>query len=371
MNMSDVRYWIWYNCALHGRPQAAYEIFKIVGSIEKIYRFKENDFREVGITNPNILDFLCDKDLSVAEKQLWYAQNYNVLLVPIDTPDYPEDLRKIQNPPVLLYVRGEHFAPNNELFIAMVGTRKCTEYGKKMAYEIAGDLAEKGITVVSTMSSPIDVMAHQGCLNRGGKTAAVLGTGVNKSYPKGNKELMLNIMNNGCVISEYNFDGKIFATFFKERNRILTGLCKGTLIVEAGEKSGALSVAASAFEQDKDLFGVPGNVSNPSAAGVNQLLKSCAKPVTCADDIILEYENIYPQFFKKKSYTAQTIEFDMPDESGELEKKILNAIDEFPKSGDELAHELQVDISEINGAVTMLEMTESIKEEPDGKYAKK
>lgn len=371
MAVSDIRYWIWYNCALHGRPQTAYEIYKIIGSVDKIYAFGERDYRSVGITNESILKALCDKELKTAEKQLWYAENYNVDLIPIDSERYPRCLANIVNPPVLLYVRGTHFEPENELLISIVGTRRCTEYGKKMAYDLACGLAERGITVVSTMSSNIDVLAHQGCISRGGKTVAVLGTGVNKAYPKANKDLMLNIMNNGCVISEYNFDGRTFATFFRDRNRIVTGLCKGTVIVEAGEKSGAMLVAASAFEQDRDLFAVPGNVINPSAAGVNQLLKSCAKPVTCADDVIMEYEDIYPQLFIKKKYTAQNIEFDLPNESGELEQKILKAIDEFPKSNDELARELRLDISEINGAITMLEMLDKIKICADGKYVRK
>ena len=368
MAISDIRYWIWYNCALHGRPRAAYEVYKKIGNIDTIYRFKESDYRRIGITNEAVLKKLCDKDLSYAERQLWYASNYNVTLVPIDSLRYPECLKEINNPPVLLYVRGSHFEPERELLIAMVGTRRCSEYGKKMAYDIACGLAELGVTVVSSMSSQIDVLAHQGCMSRGGKTIAVLGTGVNKAYPRGNKDLMLNIMNNGCVVSEYNFDGRTFATFFRDRNRIITGLCKGTIIVEAGEKSGALIVASDAFEQNRDLFAVPGNVINPAAAGTNQLLKTCAKPVTCADDIIQEYEKTFPYLFKKKQYTAQTVEFDMPDKPGELEQQILGKVREFPKSVDELARELCVEISAVNGAITMLEMSDAIKEGEDGKY---
>lgn len=366
--MSDIRYWVWFNCALHGRPQAAYEIYEKIGSIDKIYAFGRDDYRSVGITNEYMLKSLCDKDLETAEKQLWYAENYNVSLIPIDSERYPQCLKNIYTPPLLLYVRGSHFEPDNELHIAVVGTRRCSEYGKKMAYELSCELAERGITIVSSMSSQIDSLAHQGCISRGGNTIAVLGTGVNKAYPKGNKDLMLNIMNNGCVVSEYGFEGRTFATFFRDRNRIITGLCRGTLIVEAGEKSGAMMVASHAFEQNRDLFAVPGNVTNPAAVGVNQLIKSCAKPVTCADDIIMEYENVYPHLFKKKQYTAKTVEFDIPDESGELERKILENIREFPKSSDELARELRVDVSEINGAITMLEMNESVKEGVDGKY---
>ena len=368
MNVSDTRYWIWYNCALHGRPRAAYEIYKRIGNIEIIYRFKESDYRRLGITNEAVLKALCDKDLDYADRQLWYAENYNVTLIPIDSFRYPEALKEISYPPVLLYVRGTHFEPQDEILVAMVGTRRCSEYGKKMSYEIACGLAELGVTVVSSMSSEIDVLAHQGCMSRSGKTIAVLGTGVNKAYPRGSKDLMLNIMNNGCVVSEYNFDGRTFATFFRERNRIITGLCKATIIVEAGARSGALTVAASAFEQNRDLFAVPGNAINPSSAGTNQLLKTCARPVTCADDIIQEYERIYPHLIKKKKYTAQKVEFDMPAEPGELEQQILGIVREFPKSADELARELRIDISAVNGAITMLEMSNDIKEGSDGKY---
>lgn len=367
----DIRYWVWYNCALHGRPKLSYEIYKIVGDIKKIYEFEEADFRDVGISSESALKALCNKDLSSAEKQIWYANNYNVDVIPITSDSYPKDLKFIEDPPVMLYMRGTHFDPNNELYVTIVGTRRCTEYAKDMAYDIAGELAEKGITVVSAMSSPIDVAAHQGCLNRGGKTVAVLGTGVNKAYPKDNKELMLNIMNNGCVLSEYNFDGRVFATFFRDRNRILTGLSKGTLIVEAGEKSGAMLVASCAFDQNRDLFAVPGNSDAPASIGTNRLLKSCAKPVTCADDIIAEYETVYRDLFRQSQYTAKTVEFDIPDDSGKLEQKILELIDEFPRSNDELARELDVPVSEINGSITMLEMLGSIKEDVDGKYRKK
>lgn len=201
---------------------------------------------------------------------------------------YPNQLKNIYDPPAKLYVLGNRFILNQRNF-AIVGSRKATQYGKKIAMQISKELAENGLNVVSGLAIGIDSYAHLGCLQvkDAGKTIAVLGSGLDVIYPKENRKLAEQIINSGgCIISEYPIGSKIEKNNFPQRNRIISGLSEGILVVEASQKSGALITAEFGAEQGKEVFAVPGDINKEQSEGCNLLIKDGANVVTSSQDII-------------------------------------------------------------------------------------
>lgn len=202
---------------------------------------------------------------------------------------YPKQLREIYNPPKRIYAIG-NIEILNKVGIAIVGSRKATEYGKKVAFRLSKDLSERDIVTISGLAKGIDSHAHIGSLNvQNGKTIAVLGSGIKVIYPKENIELARQIVRKGgCIISEYPPDDTPNKSNFPERNRIISGLSKGVVIVEASEKSGALITADFALEQGREVFAVPGNIYSTTSVGTNKLIQQGAKLVMAVEDILSE-----------------------------------------------------------------------------------
>lgn len=221
--------------------------------------------------------------------------------IKIEDKEYPEILKKIKDPPKVLYVRGE--IPKEPCF-AIVGTRKCSAYGKQIALEIAGDLAKAGLVIVSGMARGIDTFAHKGALERNGKTIAVLGTGLDEKsiYPKENLKLAREILKNGgCLISEYPSGTPGYPSNFPARNRIISGLSLGVLVIEAKMKSGALITANWARAQKRKLFAVPGSIYSLNSKGPHFLIKRGAILIENADDILKELNLPRPKIPKKQN----------------------------------------------------------------------
>lgn len=208
--------------------------------------------------------------------------------ISIKNNKYPNQLKNIYDPPAKLYVLGNRSILNQRNF-AIVGSRKATQYGKKIAMQISKELAENGLNVVSGLAIGIDSYAHLGCLQvkDAGKTIAVLGSGLDVIYPKENRKLAEQIINSGgCIISEYPIGSKIEKNNFPQRNRIISGLSEGILVVEASQKSGALITAEFGAEQGKEVFAVPGDINKEQSEGCNLLIKDGANVVTSSQDII-------------------------------------------------------------------------------------
>lgn len=214
--------------------------------------------------------------------------------ISIESEDYPKQLKEIFDAPLKIYVLG-----NKEILkqnsIAIVGSRNATEYGKKVALKFSKELSEKGINIISGLAIGIDTYAHLGTLQNTskGKTIAVLGSGLDEIYPKANTELAKKILKSGgCIISEYPLGTKPEKMHFPQRNRIISGLSKGVLVVEASEKSGALITADFALEQGREVFAVPGNISSITSIGTNNLIVEGAKMVRNCADILNEMPNV-------------------------------------------------------------------------------
>ena len=277
--------------------------------------------------------------------------------------DYPKILKEISGASKQLYVRGE-LPGNHEMNFAIVGTRTASEYGKTLAFKIAKELAELGFNIVSGLALGVDTESHLGALAGGGKTVAVLGSAIdyNSIYPSVNISLVKNIVSNGgAVISEYAPGTKSEIWYFPERNRIISGLSRGVLVVEAPEKSGALITARLALEQNRDVFAIPGSIFSKNSIGTNILIKSGAKVVTSVDDI-LEELNLTDLKINKNTKEEESLTNE--------EKIILNIIEEEPIHIDKICHASKMSASQALSIVSILEIKGMIKNIGGGKFVK-
>lgn len=216
--------------------------------------------------------------------------NKKIKTIKIKDKEYPEKLKNIENPPKQIYVLGNSNILN-DFSISIVGCRLCSKYGKMMAQSIAYNLSKYNINIVSGLALGIDTNAHKGCLMNNGKTIAVLAHGLDMIYPIQNTDLANKIIENGgAIISEYPVGIKPKKENFPERNRLISGLSNGVVVIEAKEKSGALITVESALEQGKDVFAIPGNINSINSIGTNNLIKEGAKITTCVNDILEEYK---------------------------------------------------------------------------------
>lgn len=232
---------------------------------------------------------------------------------------YPARLREIDDPPPVLAVRGG-YAPEDEVAIAVVGTRRASEYGRRIAGEIAGGLAAAGVTIVSGMAAGIDAVAHQAALDAGGRTIAVLGTGIDVVYPRWHGELAKAIVGNGALLSEFPCGAPPLQFHFPRRNRLISGLTLGTVVVEAAEESGSLITARFALDQRREVFAVPGPATAANQRGPHRLIRQGATLVTCADDVLAELLPSYRDRLRARRVAAAEATLTPP------ERRILGAI---------------------------------------------
>ncbi|MEA1964030.1 MAG: DNA-processing protein DprA, partial [Candidatus Aerophobetes bacterium] len=263
------------------------QIVEYFGSPQKVLSASFNDIAKVpGLDKKAVLSIMQAEKIDI-DNEITELNKIGVNIVGFQEPLYPSNLLTIFDPPFILYVRGK-LKKEDVNAIAIVGTRRATTYGKLTARKLARELAKEGITIVSGMARGIDTAAHWGALEVGGRTIAVLGCGVDVVYPPENKRLMKEIIKNGAIISEFPLKSVPDAFHFPQRNRIISGLSKGVVIVEAPLKSGALITANFALEQGREVFAVPGNISNPNTQGTNRLIKEGAKLVETREDILEE-----------------------------------------------------------------------------------
>ncbi len=255
------------------------------GSIEAAWHAGSSELVSAGIdakSSAALMKARISLDLDAEMERLEQSGTH---LVTVEDDNYPRLLGQVATPPPLLYVRGA-LIPEDDWAMAIVGTRSPTSYGKEAARHIVTGLAQSGLTIVSGLAVGIDTVAHTVALESGGRTIAVLGCGVDVIYPDRNKHLAEQIIQNGAIISEYPMQTRPNAINFPPRNRIISGLSLGTLIVEAREKSGALITKEFALEQGRDVFAVPGSIFNQTSGGTHRLIKDGAGLVTCAEDIL-------------------------------------------------------------------------------------
>lgn len=270
--------------------------------------------------------------------------------ISIKSKKYPESVRHVVEPPDILFVRGE-LLPEDKTAVAIVGSRKCTAYGKQVAYDLAFALAKAGITVVSGMALGIDGEAHKGALDGGGRTIAVLGTGVDDAsiYPQTHMALAKRILAQGVIVSEFATGTPALPHHFPRRNRIIAGLTLGTIVVEADMRSGSLITARWALEQGKEVFAVPGPLYSRASAGAHALIQQGAKLITCVEDVLNEL-NIVPAAAQNGSNEQVT----------EEEKMILGVVEKGPAETDAIIAALDLPSHTVLSLLAMLELKQNV-----------
>lgn len=330
--MDKRQFLIAFNIIPHIQSKAIFTLIESLNDLRDILRLKKPDLTSVpGLgekTAEKILTFPFEERL---EKELAIAEKRKVRILTCLDDDYPQQLNNIYSPPLVLYVQGEMLS-DEEVAMAVVGTRHATEYGKVTASRISGDLAARGIVIVSGMARGIDAVAHMAAIRSKGRTIGVMGSGLDVIYPSEHRKLYSQIAGSGAVITEFAFGTKPDKSNFPIRNRIISGLAYGTLIIEASEKSGTLITGKYSLEQGRELFAVPGNITSKQSIGTNFLIKKGAKLVQRSDDIINELPDYLIKRLKKtnidsaaeKSSAVEKIVLD------ENEKKVLSVL-EFDK----------------------------------------
>ena len=293
MNEENVLYWIWLSerCGI-----ASKDFVRLYEKYEDpfdLYRMDTEEIERIeGISNALKIR-LFDKSLVSAYDTLKYCKRKKVDIVTYKDGRYPSRLKNIQDPPVLLYVLGRLPNMNDRLCIGVVGTRKMSEYGRDTAYKISYELASAKTVIVSGMALGIDAVAAGGALSAGGETVAVLGCGISGVYPKAHTRLMEEIAKHGAVVTEYPPFEEPHGYNFPKRNRIISGLCQGLLVVEGSSKSGSLITAKLAIEQGREVFALPGKINESNSEGPNELIKNGASVALSADDLVTNFDFLY------------------------------------------------------------------------------
>ncbi|MFW5647476.1 MAG: DNA-processing protein DprA [Candidatus Alkaliphilus sp. MAG34] len=280
----------------------------------------------------------------------------NIFPLTIYDSAYPSKLKNIYDPPYTIFIKGNKIEFDMPL-ISIVGTRRATPYGKWAAHRFAKELAEWGVGIISGLALGVDTCGHKGALDGNGYTIGVLGCGLDQYYPASNRALMDKIFERGCVISEYCLGTPPLKYHFPARNRIVSGLSDGVIVIEAPEKSGALITADFALDQGKDIYALPGNINNIQSRGVNKLIRDGARILLEIDDII---ENLKYRYSMHKTNTEQLAKNDL----SELETQVFNIVKRNPINIDLIINETGIKASELNPILTILEIKGYINQMP-------
>jgi len=362
------RYWVGFNLVKGIGSVRTQRLLDYFGDLETAWHAPISAFQAVKFSNKVIkaLDEIRSGD--ILEKTWKKIQQHDIEVVIWDDVEYPMLLKNIPHPPPVLYIRGD-IQPNDEWSIAIVGTRRATNYGKQATIDIVGFLARNRITVVSGLARGIDGVAHDESLKSGGRTIAVLGSGVDIIYPPEHRKLAERIIENGALISDYPPGTSVEASNFPPRNRIISGMSRAVVVIEAGRKSGALITAAFAVEQGKDVFAVPGTIYAPQSSGANLLIQQGAFPLLNPNDLI----EVLDLSLVNKQRDARTV---LPSNS--TESQIYNLLLLESLHVDEIQEQANLPIEEVSAALTIMELKGMIKQigsmrymavhESDGSY---
>jgi DNA processing protein len=299
------------------------------------------------------------------ERELSLLKEVGGAILTLKDDAYPKRLRDIYDPPAVLYVRGE-LKKEDELAVSIVGSRKTSPYGRWITEKVSQELARHGVTIVSGMARGIDSLAHWGAISAGGRTIAVLGCGVDVIYPSENRNLFRKIIDCGAVLSEFRMGSPPEAGHFPKRNRIISGLSLGVVVVEASTKSGSLLTAGYALEQGREVFAVPGNVGFEGSRGTNRLIKDGAKMVESSEDVL---EEILPQW-RREEETTQQVESpgrDLPEE----ERILYELLGETPLHIDAIIQESGFEPGTVSSLLLNLELKGFISQWPGKCFSRK
>ena len=351
--MTDRQAYILFNMMEGIGPVRIRSLVEVLGSVTAIVEASVEDLRRGKAVGPELArSVIRQRDTldPVAEEEKARAMGARIVTA-IDE-EYPRALREIYDPPLALYVRGT-LEEKDRHAIALIGSRRTTHYGRQVADRLAYQLGRIGYVVVSGLARGIDTAAHEGALKSGGRTIAVLGGALDKLYPSENTALAEAIGKNGAVISEFPLGREPDRTTFPMRNRIVSGLSLGVVVVEAGFKSGAMHTADSALEQGRSVFAVPGRIDSSSSRGAHQLIKNGARLVEDVDDILQEFEFVVPP---EKQQTEMHLEARPEIKLSDEEQAIIKALWDGEQDVDTLARAAQLNSAKVSALLIGLEM---------------
>lgn len=372
--------WISLNMTPGVGPRAATKLLERFGSAENVFHATRRELESLRLRAETVESILKREFHEKADEELDKIKESGADVLILDDGSYPFLLREIADPPITLYIKGDWQACFDAPCVGVIGSRRCSTYGENASEMIARDLASNGVCVVSGLARGIDTAAHRGAIRGNGRTIAVLGTGINQVYPKENAKLVDEIIaSGGAVVSQFPLETPPLKENFPYRNRIISGLSYGVLLVEASERSGSLITARLAAEQNREVMAVPGNITSKNSFGTNYLIKSGAKLVQQWQDVVSELPaeisaSILPPKLDddKESKTKSKLNEQMPANLSDDERKIWQILSsDEPTHFDILLEASGLSFGDLNAVLLGLEINEMIRALPGKCYAKK
>lgn len=384
--MARLKYWVWLSCIGGVRPIAKYRLAEALGGPERIFFAEEKDLSLVDGVSPGEVKRLLDKSMEKASRVLSFCEEHHITILTMQDAAYPERLRNIPDPPVVLYIWGKLPPVDECAAIAVVGTRNATPYGLKMASKMGRELAQNGAVVVSGLAAGCDSAAMEAALLAGGVSIGVLGTAIDEVYPAKNRPLFEDVKIRGALVSEYAPGMRTYPADFKARNRIITGLSLGVVVAEAPSRSGTRNTVEHALEQGRDVFAIPGNADAAACAGCNDLLSQGAIVALGGADVLREYGHRFDLVsqksadipIKKEIDKAKDIVYiDHIDNTEEMktlptaQRNVLQAMTRPDMHADEIIEAAGLTAPETLAALTMLQVTGWVDQGAGKRYTRK
>ncbi len=344
--MSEVSCWIGFHL-IAGIGRVKFELLRAhFGNLSTAWKANSSELEAAGLDRRAVQEIVTRRPTIDLDAEMEKLARHQVKALILEDPEYPAMLKEIYDPPPVLYVQGT-LSAYEDWPLAVVGTRRLTSYGREVTGRLVSDLVANGVTVVSGLARGIDTIAHKTALAMGGRTVAVLACGLDFLYPPENHKLAREIIGNGALVSEYPLGVKPRPENFPRRNRIMSGLSLGTLVIEADERSGALITARMALEQDREVFAVPGNIFSAASRGSNRLIRAGAKAVLQVEDILEELNlNVIPQ----------QIAFENLSPADDTEAALMEHLVAGPVHIDELCRSTSLPVSTVSSTLTMMEL---------------
>ncbi len=351
-NENELKYWVGFsNIPGIGRVKISH-MLDYFGTLDNAWKAAGSELKKAGIDQKLATTIVNLRPKIALDAEMEKLNRYKVTAITYDSPDYPKRLKEIHDYPPIIYVRGS-LLPQDECCLAIVGTRRATAYGRQVTEEIVGDLARNNITIVSGLAKGIDSIGHRAALKAGGRTVAVFGCGLDIVYPAENANLAREIMEHGALISEYPLGTRPKADNFPRRNRIMSGLSLGVLVIEAGDKSGALITTEQALMQNREVFAIPGSILSPTSRGTNHLIQQGAK-------LVINYLDILEEL--NLAMVAQQLEMKELLPTNETESLLLKHLAGEPVHIDEVCRQSGLSTSEVSSTLAMMELKGMVKQ---------
>ena len=350
---SDLKYWVAFSLIPNLGAVRFRALESHFGNLKTAWQAGFDELKAAGLDEKTARSITTHRGAISPDEQMEKLERCGAHVINWNDPEYPARLKEIHSPPPVLYIR-EQLSVEDERSVAVVGTGKASSYGKEVASVLCRDLAASGVGIVSGLARGIDSIAHRAALDAGGRTIAIFGTGVDFIYPPEHAKLSQDIVDHGALVSEYPLGTNPKSQHFPQRNRIISGMTLGTLVVEAGEQSGALITVSHALEQGREVFCVPGNIFSPASSGTNALIQEGAKVVTSYKDVLEELN------LNAVAYQMEMRSLTHPQD--ENETRLLEHITHEPLHIDEIRRRVSLPINMVSSILATMELKGMVKQ---------